>query len=364
VLISMSRQLRKIMKKDRSVSSCMRVLAFTLIVSGFPGCSNADRSGQKATDTPEQLSFNTDNNRIATLAFSPDGRWLAGATSGKLIRVWNAQTGEVVKTINLDFGEVRALAFSPDGKSLAAGTSLGIPCWDTQTWALRWGTGTWVTLLGHSVAFSVDGAQVVSGEETGKVSFWDTTNGKRLRDYKVLDGPVLFAAFLADGRLLASGSSGEVLFKPVPGKPGVHTTQAPGAVVLVDASTGKVVRKIATIDNDTVHYRVAISQDGKLLATRGADDAIELWDAETGELKKSLKGSASDVKVIAMSPDGAIVASGGTDKTIRIWRIQTGVNDSSLTGHEGAVTTLAFAPDGARLASASEDKTLRLWVVK
>jgi WD40 repeat protein len=72
------------------------------------------------------------------------------------------------------------------------------------------------------------------------------------------------------------------------------------------------------------------------------------------------------LKCMALSPDGRTLASGGTDQVIRLWDVTREgpvPRDRVLVGHRDNVESLAFSPDGKTLASASEDTTIRLWDV-
>ena len=335
-------------------------------------CSKTE-SGKQNSDTranqPKQISLDT-KGEVNALAFSPDGKLLAGTRENGSITIWNAQTGASLRSIQeQNVSSLKSVVFSPNGDMLAAGE---IPIigggelwfWDTQTWQMKQGTGLWTDLFPRSVAFSPDSKLAVTGGRDGRVSFWDVASLKRTKAVKAVGGVVSFVAFLPDGVLLASGTSGKGVMKPRPDNPAWSTLQEFGEVALLDFATGKVRQSFATNDNETTDYRVAFSQDGKLFATRGAEDTIEIRDGQSGKVSKSLKGHKGKVAAIAISPDGKTLASAGDDKVIMLWNIETGAIDSTLTGHEGPVTFLLFSPDGKTLVSTSTDKSVRVWQLK
>ncbi|KAK3339692.1 Pfs, NACHT and WD domain protein [Lasiosphaeria hispida] len=106
---------------------------------------------------------------------------------------------------------------------------------------------------------------------------------------------------------------------------------------------------------------VAVSLDGKTLASASDDTTIRLWDAATGAYRQALKVHSDHVLAVAFSSDGKILASASADKTILFWNVATGIYRQTLKGHNGSVRTVAFSSDGKTLASGSADKTIRLW---
>lgn len=112
-------------------------------------------------------------------------------------------------------------------------------------------------------------------------------------------------------------------------------------------------------------HAVAVSPDGKTLATAGFDNTVKLWDiGADGALKekKVLAGHTGPVYAVVFHPkDDKIVATASQDKTARIWDVTDGKTKAELKGHTDIVDTIAFSPDGKALATAGADKSVRLW---
>ena len=108
---------------------------------------------------------------------------------------------------------------------------------------------------------------------------------------------------------------------------------------------------------------VAYSKDGKILASGGEDTTIKLWDVETGQELRTLKGHTAPIRSVTFSPDGKTIASGsrGSDANFKLWNIETGKEIRTLEGHTRDVDSIAFTPNGKIIASGSWDGTIKLW---
>jgi mono/diheme cytochrome c family protein len=112
---------------------------------------------------------------------------------------------------------------------------------------------------------------------------------------------------------------------------------------------------------------VVFSADGTRLFAAGGQPGlageVREWQLADGKLLRVLEGHKDAIYSLALSPDGKTLATGSYDQKIKLWSVATGKEIRTLSGHNGCVFDLAFRPDGNLLASASADRTAKLWDV-
>lgn len=111
---------------------------------------------------------------------------------------------------------------------------------------------------------------------------------------------------------------------------------------------------------------VALSPDGKILASASRDRTAKLWDAATGTLRQTLTGHGGAVLTVGFAADGGTVFTGGAEGTVKTWETMTGALLGTLTGPKDGLTAVAVVQTkaGLRVAGAGADRTIVLWSAK
>ena len=293
--------------------------------------------------------------RVNGVAYTPDARTLATASSDNTVRLWNVRDLARLRPFGPPLRPkeyVFAVAFAPDGRTLATGNWDGTSIWSV---ADRRHPRLLTQLAPHTdevdaVAFARDGRTLATGGNG--VMLWDVADRRHPRLLTRLTGhtgPVDAVAFAPDGRTLATASWDKTVMLW-----NVADRRHPRLLTRLTGYTGPV-------------DAVAFAPDGRTLATGGADNTVRIWDMtdrSQPRLLTRLTGLTGEVFSVAFAPDGRTLATGGADNTVRIWDMTDRGQPrllTRLTGYAGTVYALAFAPDRRTLATGGAGGQVVLW---
>jgi WD40 repeat protein len=316
----------------------------------------------------ELRTWKVPKGQVLGLALSADGKTLAASVPGPTVRVWEVATGERVWHLDGAADTHLHMALSPDGRTVAihADNESVVGLWEVvahrekvrltlQSAYLLTGNGISDQVsFGNALAFSLNGkfltTTVAQGSRWSGVT-WEVTTGRRacVAPIPTLgDGGALSTVALSsDGRALATGGLDNLVrFTELIGTGIGGSTAAP---------------------HEGPVQAVAVTPDGKTVATACEHGGIHLWDTASGRPLASLPETVGSRNRLAFSPDGKLLATcNNQDFRITLWGPVAGwgvpgAHQRVLEGHQRRVGALCFAADGRRLISWGLDRTFRHW---
>jgi WD40 repeat protein len=286
-------------------------------------------------------------------AFSPSGRWLATGSDDGMLRLWDVSGSQPKSLVLLESGsKIGAAAFSADSKWLFNGDDTGtIRAWEIGDAASAHRTSS--PGLGAIQALVADpkGRWLAFGTQTGKVCLW------KLSDEGFSEAPcgsyghpkygIAHLRFSAQGRWLAAAGS-------VP----------PVRISLWDLSAGSLPARPKQFGIGGLYLNaMAFSGDEARLAVVKEYNA-EVWDLTEDNPPLHVLGRGGHlqwINAVALSPDGRWLATGGSDSRTKFWEVGGSPDPVQLEGHTAPVNSVTFSDDGKWLATSSGDATARLW---
>ncbi|MBM3983490.1 MAG: hypothetical protein FJ304_25115 [Planctomycetes bacterium] len=335
---SIIRKLMALDPKDRFQVPSEVVAALDEILKTAP------KPGTKSAAAVSSVFAKAHDGGVHALVAAPDGAFVLSGGGDGVLKLWHPATLKELRAITGDVGAVESLAIAPSGKWVAScairlsASDMGVQMWDLGTGnqgkALRGPTDNV-----SAVAVSPDGKGIAAASADKLVWAWQREPGMPLtpscvRGHTAAVSGVVFVT--ADSLLSASHD---------------------GTVRQWDLKTGKPKGSLPA----GVGAIVSMAYAGKRVAVAG-QTGLALRQPTSATFQK-LTGHEGPVLCCALSADGKLLASGGADNTVRIYRAEDGLGLASYPGHDRPVRAICFSLSGDVVYSGSEDGTLRRWPV-
>jgi WD40 repeat protein/class 3 adenylate cyclase len=331
---------------------------------------------------------------VNTVAWSPDGRWIATGSGDSAVRIWNAATGALEERLLGHTGVVNTVDWGSDSRRLVSGSSDGT----ARVWEFSETQSREVLILGAQqtragifAAFSPDGRRVITGDVgISAIKIWDLSihGDEEVVNLRTDYLAPVDVAYLPDGRIVASHQDGFASVWQIPA--GTHVAAlGPGGGpaepvwrIAVSPDGGRIatVRNFgATVsvwDPDTADRVFEVDVDvfseissidwgrGGHLAVGSFDGSVTILDADGERAQLLQERGGSSVEAIAFSPDGRSIAVATMNNAeprksyVSIWDWERGEADRRIP-IVGA-SSVAFDPTGSLLAVGRFDGTVHI----
>ena len=360
-----------------------------------------------STDTGEEAEvLPAEAMPLLAAAWSPDGARIVTGHSDHSARIWDAETGAMLRAFDGHGGAVNDARFSPDGTTILTGSSdASARIWNAATGALvRHYEGHEEDVT--AVAFTPDGLHAVSAAADESVQVWEVETGEEVSRFPLGSevpgtGTASRLTVSPDNRLLAvdrggwltsvweletgeppfSLSLGSPLLAPIAG-----AFSPDGAVVLTLSGNGQRLDWWDSVSGDWLgtlgahpyYFRVETllySTSGERLLSAGGidnsefemlpglgymDNTVRLWDTATATPTLTLTAHQGPVRDATLSPDGSQLLTGSADGSARVWDLDTGDEVHAFEAVAGAVTAVAYSPGGEQLLLADSNSKLHI----
>ncbi len=372
-------------------------------------------------------TFSGHDSSVESVDFSPYAFHVASGASNGCVKIWDISTGQPVRTISEHTSSVTSVKFAPSGRSLLTASRdktlryISLPFKSDKIYNAIY-RREYLIVKPRTVEESLRDVEVFEkllSEGEKKVR-----DGEWKEGHDIFRKALNIQGFSKDGRALQglhkAGEGGNRegirsvwLFKSFSDSQGkVNNVSVSDNNLLVYGGPDKTVRVKKLQTGETLKSFsdmgeiVEISREGKFILSAGedkkikfhdlsadkslrilsenldckslnifpgsfyavtgggmTDSTVKIWNIESGECLRTLKGHSSSVETVVLSKDGRNLLSGSDDKTLKLWDVESGKCKAHFQGHTLPVTGADISPDG-KIVSSSNDRTVRLWDIR
>ncbi len=366
---------------------------------------------------------------VFTIDFNSDGSQLVSGGYDNQLRIWNTSNQQLIDPQFRHQGRIARAKFMPGNDRQIVSAS-----WDhtARVWDVGGGLRPDQRLMHQSrcwsAEFSADGRQLVTCSEEGTVSIWDTQTGEKFASgiQHGSPGSLVHAQWIPGHqqivtsnqvhvcrwekretwqkietfdigkpvRKIRADANGRFLFcsSDVPSayfvdlqSPISTVHEIPHSDVVTDVAISPDGKWLATacedgvarlydpktlkqVGRDMIHSRycesLAFSPDSRVLVTASRDYSIRFWNVADQSSQEKVIHPPEYVQSMTFHPNGRILAAGMLSGDVQLYDVISGQPCGDILKHALWLTSVSFSPNGRQLATASFDRTARLWSIK
>ncbi|MDH5367182.1 MAG: caspase family protein [Cyclobacteriaceae bacterium] len=285
---------------------------------------------------------------ILSIAYSPDGKFIATGSRDNSIKLWEVATGREIRTFLGHLSTVNALSFDPTGLYLASGSSdKNIIIWEVTTGKEK------LKISGHkdrvtSVAFSPDGTQLASAGWDRNAYIWSLSSGEKTGEFRVYPA-------------MGSGVGSNVLFS----KDAKHliTGNDDGKIIIYNLELNipvDTLRNISPSSCGGCPSYIQLNDKGTELLSASRKGAVTLWSLKSGKIIKEFGGEDSDYNSVGTRGNYVFVSK---SDTVKIWNI-AGKLVRKITVDDTEINAAKISPNGKYITVVANDRMTRTWNIQ
>ena len=243
---------------------------------------------------------------VASLAISPDGRWLASVSWDKTLKIWDLNSGNLKDSLTAHQQEILAVTF-------------------------------------------LDSDYLVTGSFDQEIKLWS------LHPQETPQSPLklqeVFSAHTGSVQAIAT----------IPNRPQFVSGSYDQTLKIWDWKQGIV--NGSAYDSHGAIYAIAVSAEGTFVASGGADGRVIVWDLAEYQILYELAGNVSSVTALAISVDQKQIVVGCADGSLKSWELSFPKKRPRqiIAAHRGKINALLFTQDGEYLLTGGTDGEIKCW---
>ena len=294
--------------------------------------------GQDQTIIKEVFKLSGHTGGIASLAFSPDGKYLASGGQDESLKIWDLSSKKEIKTIRKFGSTPTSLAFSPQNGFLAVGFYEKLRVYKPQSWKKSSEKSLFPAFI-ESIAISPDGKQLIASSWKDRsllsMDFPDLSNIKELKENNWTD----VISYSSDGQLFTTGS---------------HAN----SIKIWESSTGSLINQFQN-HKDWIYGCSFFDKNSKIVSA-GLDTQIVISDSKSGKILESKKGHNAGISYSLVTKDENYLVTISLDKSLKIWKLVPLELVATFSESKEKLISLALSTDGKWAATGGSDAIVYL----